>query len=63
MGNSCKVHHLLYGARAELCETRHTSAHHILMITKDRESLRSNRTSSYVVDTWEQLTSYLVHIR
>ena len=50
---SSEVHNLLYRTRAELCETRHTSTHHVLVITKDRERLRCDRTSSYVVDAWE----------
>ena len=50
---SSEVHNLLYRTRTELCETRHTSTHHVLVITKDRERLRCDRTSSYVVDAWE----------
>ena len=62
VGNSRKVHYLLYRTRAEHGETSLAASHYILMVTEDTQRVRGQGAGRNVEHARQQLACNLVHI-
>ena len=58
-----QIHNLLYGTFRQHSETCLTARHHILMVAKDTQRVRSQRTGRNMEYARQQLTRDLVHVR
>ena len=57
-----QVHHLLNRRSCQHSKAGLTGGHHVLVVTENREGVRSQRTSRHVEDTRQQLTGNLIHV-